>query len=86
MSGEPYTTAFRQIEALKEVLTSGGRSLVQGCLAWNWAQSDRTIPIPGFRSEKQVRENAEAMQFGPLTTEQVADVNRIFDETQKEET
>jgi len=26
-----------------------GRTMAQGALAWFWAPSDRTIPIPGFK-------------------------------------
>ncbi len=36
--------------AVSDVLTSGGRTLAQGALAWLWARSPRTVPIPGFRS------------------------------------
>ena len=86
MTDEPYTTAFREIEALKEVLTSDGRSLVQGCLAWIWAQSDRTIPIPGFKNRKQAEENAGALAKGPLTPEQAQEVSGMLARTLREGT
>jgi aryl-alcohol dehydrogenase-like predicted oxidoreductase len=35
-----------RLNGIKEILTSGGRTLAQGALAWIWARSDRTIPIP----------------------------------------
>jgi aryl-alcohol dehydrogenase-like predicted oxidoreductase len=35
------------------------------------------VPIPGFKSIKQVTENAGAMQFGPLTEVQVKEMQRI---------
>jgi aryl-alcohol dehydrogenase-like predicted oxidoreductase len=35
------------------------------------------VPIPGFKSVKQVTENAGAMQFGPLTESQLKDVQPI---------
>jgi aryl-alcohol dehydrogenase-like predicted oxidoreductase len=60
-----------RLEAAREILTSGGRSLVQGALAWLWAKSPNLIPIPGFKSEKQAVENARAMEKGPLTQEQL---------------
>jgi len=62
---------------LSEVLTSDGRTLVQGAIAWLWARSDRLIPIPGFRNEAQVKENAGALQFGPLTPNQFQQVEEI---------
>ncbi|GCB49971.1 aldo/keto reductase [Streptomyces sp. NL15-2K] len=67
-----------RVDALKDVLTSGGRTLAQGALAWLWARSPRTIPIPGFRSVAQAEQNAGALEKGPLTAEQMADVERIL--------
>ncbi|OIJ67255.1 aldo/keto reductase [Streptomyces mangrovisoli] len=67
-----------RVDALREVLTSGGRTLAQGALAWLWARSPRTVPIPGFRTVAQAEENAGAMAKGPLTTGQLADVDRIL--------
>jgi aryl-alcohol dehydrogenase-like predicted oxidoreductase len=56
-----------QVEALREVLTDGGRTLAQGALAWLWARSPTNLPISGFKTLRQVEENAAAMQFGPLS-------------------
>jgi Predicted oxidoreductases (related to aryl-alcohol dehydrogenases) len=60
------------------VLTSGGRSLAQGALAWLWARSAVTLPIPGFRTVKQVAENAKAMEFGPLTEAEMRQIDRLL--------
>jgi aryl-alcohol dehydrogenase-like predicted oxidoreductase len=35
------------------------------------------VPIPGFKSVKQVQDNAGALDFGPLTEAQVAEVQAI---------
>ncbi|MFD9003536.1 aldo/keto reductase [Streptomyces sp. NPDC059582] len=67
-----------RVEALRDVLTSGGRTPAQGALAWIWARSPRTVPIPGFRSVAQAEENAGAIAKGPLTAGQLADVDRIL--------
>ncbi|MGW1748096.1 aldo/keto reductase [Streptomyces sp. NPDC002092] len=67
-----------RIDALREILTSGGRTLAQGALAWLWARSPRTIPIPGFRSVAQAEQNAGAIAKGPLTDRQLAEVDRIL--------
>lgn len=67
-----------RVDALKDVLTSGGRTLAQGALAWLWARSPRTIPIPGFRSVAQAEQNAGALEKGPLTEEQMAEVDGIL--------
>ncbi|MET9844288.1 aldo/keto reductase [Streptomyces ossamyceticus] len=67
-----------RVEALREILTSGGRTLAQGALAWLWARSPRTVPIPGFRSVAQAEENAGALAKGPLTADQLAEVDRVL--------
>jgi aryl-alcohol dehydrogenase-like predicted oxidoreductase len=67
-----------RVDALREVLTSDGRTPAQGALAWLWARSPRTVPIPGFRSVAQAEENAGAMAKGPLTVAQMAEVERIL--------
>ncbi|MFI6032827.1 aldo/keto reductase [Streptomyces sp. NPDC051315] len=67
-----------RVDALRSVLTSGGRTPAQGALAWLWARSPRTVPIPGFRSVAQAEENAGAIAHGPLTAEQLAEVDRIL--------
>ncbi len=76
--GHPTTGWLDALEAIREVLTSGGRTLAQGALAWIWARSPVTIPIPGFRTAAQVEENSKAMQFGPLAPEQMQEIERIL--------
>ncbi len=70
--------AFEQLESLRDVLTSGGRTLSQGALAWIWARSPVTIPIPGMRNEAQVNDNAGAMQFGALSAEEMRQIDEIL--------
>ena len=60
------------------VLTSNGRTLAQGALAWIWARSEKTVPIPGFKTVAQVDDNAKAMQFGPLTKDQMKEIDSIL--------
>ncbi|MFF8177161.1 aldo/keto reductase [Streptomyces chartreusis] len=68
-----------RVDALKDVLTSGGRTLGQGALAWLWARSPHAVPIPGFRSVAQAEQNAGALEKGPLTSEQLTEVDRILE-------
>jgi aryl-alcohol dehydrogenase-like predicted oxidoreductase len=56
----------RMLDAVRDLLRTDGRTLSQGALAWLWAKSDRTLPIPGFRTVAQVEENAGALAKGPL--------------------
>lgn len=65
------------VEALRDLLTSGGRSMAQGALAYIWALDERMLPIPGFKTVRQVRENAAAMSFGPLEPSLVSQVQDL---------
>jgi aryl-alcohol dehydrogenase-like predicted oxidoreductase len=65
------------VDEIREVLTSNGRTMAQGALAYIWALDERMVPIPGFKSVKQVTENAGAMQFGPLKESQVKEIQTI---------
>jgi aryl-alcohol dehydrogenase-like predicted oxidoreductase len=76
--GKPVKELLDKIDAIREILKSGGRTLAQGALAWLWARSKNTIPIPGFKTVKQVEENAGALQFGPLTAEQMKEIDTIL--------
>jgi aryl-alcohol dehydrogenase-like predicted oxidoreductase len=77
-NGKPNPEWMAMRESIVDILTSNGRTVAQGALAWNWARSPQTIPIPGFRTVKQVEENTGAMQFGPLTQEQMKEINKIL--------
>ena len=63
---------------IQDVLTSNGRSLAQGALAWLWARSEHTLPIPGIRTVAQAEENAKAMEFGALTAAQMAEIEALI--------
>ncbi|HEY3476431.1 MAG TPA: aldo/keto reductase [Anaerolineales bacterium] len=73
-----FAPTLDQLDAIREILTSNGRTLVQGALAWIWARSEKTIPIPGFRTVAQVEENAKAMELGPLTPEQMKEIDSLL--------
>src|SRR5580704_8316393 len=65
--GQPKPEWLERVAAIRKILTSDGRTLTQGALAWIWARSPQTIPIPGFRTVKQVEENVAALRFGSLS-------------------
>jgi aryl-alcohol dehydrogenase-like predicted oxidoreductase len=79
--GRPSPEWLAKRDAIREILTSSGRTVAQGALAWLWARSPQTIPIPGFRTVKQVEENAGAMDFGPLTSAQMREIAELLDRT-----
>ncbi len=63
-----FTPTLEKLSSVREILTSKGRTLAQGALAWIWARSGRTVPVPGFRSVAQAKENAAAMQKPTVTS------------------
>ena len=72
---EAFATWSARVDAIRTALTSDGRTLVQGALAWIWARSPVAIPIPGFRTAAQIEENAGAMAAGPLPSDAMAFVD-----------
>jgi aryl-alcohol dehydrogenase-like predicted oxidoreductase len=76
--GVPSPEWLTKLDAIREILTSGGRSLVQGAIAWLWGRSPATIPIPGVRTVGQAIENAAAMEFGPLTPTEMEQVELVL--------
>jgi aryl-alcohol dehydrogenase-like predicted oxidoreductase len=79
-----FQKTLDNLPKIQDVLTSGGRTLAQGALAWLWGRSERTIPIPGIRTARQAEENAGAMAFGPLTPPQMAEIERLLGRTSPE--
>ena len=75
--GHPAPEWTERLNDIREILKSGGRTLAQGALAWIWARSDLTIPIPGVRTAAQVRENLGAIEFGPLEPGQMSEIETL---------
>jgi aryl-alcohol dehydrogenase-like predicted oxidoreductase len=73
-----YAERLKHIETLRELLTQDGRTLAQAALAWLWGRSQRTIPIPGFRNEAQVQENVKALDYPPLSADQMQRIEELF--------
>jgi aryl-alcohol dehydrogenase-like predicted oxidoreductase len=76
--GQPAPEWLEKLTAVREVLASGGRTLAAGALAWILARSDRTIPIPGFRTVAQVEDDLGALDHGPLTPEQLHEIDALL--------
>jgi aryl-alcohol dehydrogenase-like predicted oxidoreductase len=75
--GRPAPEWLERLETVKEILQSGGRSLAAGALGWILARSGRTIPIPGFRTVAQVEDNLSALEHGPLSAEQLREIEEL---------
>ena len=72
---DAFPTWSARVDAIRAALTSDGRTLAQGALAWIWARSPVAIPIPGFRTAAQIEENAGALAAGPLDPDAMAAVD-----------
>jgi aryl-alcohol dehydrogenase-like predicted oxidoreductase len=70
---------LKQIDALREVLTSRGHTLAQAALAYIWALDERMVPIPGFKTVQQVEENTGALKLGPLREEQMGQIAEVLE-------
>jgi aryl-alcohol dehydrogenase-like predicted oxidoreductase len=72
---------LERIQAVRKMFADAGdpRTLAQIALAWIWTRSERSIPIPGFRTLAQVKENIQAMEFGLLSKEQMRQIDGIFE-------
>jgi aryl-alcohol dehydrogenase-like predicted oxidoreductase len=77
-SGSPSPHWLRRRDAVREVLQSGGRSLAQGAIGWLWARSPLTLPIPGFKTLEQVRDNCAALEHGPLSSSQMSEIEQLL--------
>jgi aryl-alcohol dehydrogenase-like predicted oxidoreductase len=76
--GRPSPEFLAKRDAIRDILTSGGRTTVQGALGYILARSDRAVPIPGCRTVAQVEEAAGAIAHGPLTAAQVAEIHHVL--------
>lgn len=76
--GRPAPEWLARLEAVREILSSGGRSLAAGALGWILARSNRTIPIPGFRTVAQVEDNLTALAHGSLSAEQLREIEELL--------
>lgn len=56
-------------------MLSGGEAVVES----TFSPHHSTHYIPGHRAVEQIKENAAAMQCGPLTQEQLQEINRLLD-------
>lgn len=75
--GRPAPEWLERVAAIRELLTLGDRTLAAGALAWILARSDRTIPIPGFRTVAQVEGNLAALADGPLSANQMRELEAL---------
>lgn len=66
-----------RLTKIHDLLCTDGRTIAQGALGWIWATESNALPIPGFRTADHVKENAKALEFGPLPTDVVDALNAL---------
>ncbi len=77
-NGEPRQEWLDRLDSIREILAADGRTLVQGAIGWIWARSGKTVPIPGVKTSAQATENSGALQFGPLSEAQLAEIDAVL--------
>ncbi|MGH8938974.1 MAG: aldo/keto reductase, partial [Actinomycetes bacterium] len=65
-----------RLASVRELLTSGGRTLAQGALSYLLGLG--VVPIPGARTQEQAQENAAALAHGPLADGIVTEIDELL--------
>lgn len=78
-NGRAATKYLDQLQAVRDLLQTDGRTLAQVALGWLLAKSDRNIPLPGARNADQATENAAAIELGPLPATVMAEIEPIIE-------
>jgi aryl-alcohol dehydrogenase-like predicted oxidoreductase len=69
---------LQRLDTVRELLTVGGRTLVQGALGYLLALDPSIIPLPGIRTVEQARENASVLAVGPLPQAETAEIPALL--------
>jgi aryl-alcohol dehydrogenase-like predicted oxidoreductase len=69
---------LHRLNAVRELLSVGGRTLVQGALGYLLAIDPSIIPLPGIRTVQQARENASVLAVGPLPQLETAEITALL--------
>jgi aryl-alcohol dehydrogenase-like predicted oxidoreductase len=69
---------LHRLDTVRELLTVGGRTLVQGALGYLLALDPSIIPLPGIRTEQQARENSSVLTLGPLPQAETAEITALL--------
>ncbi|QIA63455.1 aldo/keto reductase [Vibrio astriarenae] len=76
--GKPSKELVDRMNSIREILTSNNRTLIQGALAWLWANGSNNIPIPGFRTLDQISSNIQALDKGALNNSQMQEIQSLL--------
>lgn len=71
------------LDAVRELLQTGGRTLTQGALCWLWGKREENVPVPGARTVAQMVDNAGALAFGALPTDVMDEIETLVGQTEQ---
>lgn len=77
--GKANPAYLAKLDAVRDLLTSDGRSLVQGALGWLWARGEMNIPVPGARTVEQITEIGKALDHGALPENVMTEIETLID-------
>jgi len=83
VEARPNPVFLDRFHAIRELLQSDGRSIVQGALGWIWGKHNQNIPIPGARTVRQVEQLAGALEFGALPEGAMEEIESLIDRTHR---
>lgn len=81
--GKPNPEWLNKVDAIRQILTSDGRTLAQGALSWLLTRSPQMLPIPGFKTVAQVEENCATLHLPLLTQAQMDEIDTILERPTK---
>ena len=78
LKDEEFLELLDRAESIQRFVTEGGRSYVQGAIGWVWTRHPRAIPVPGFRTMRQMVDLVGAMDRGPLSRDAFEQAKNIM--------
>ena len=78
-NGSPNPAFIAKLDAIRELLTTDGRSLAQGAIGWLWAKDVANFPIPGVRTVEQIQDLSGALAFGALSNDVMIQIETLIE-------
>ena len=82
--GKANPDFMQMFDAVRDLLTSDGRTLVQGAIGWLWGQAENNIPIPGARTVEQIEGIAGSLSFGALPVGVMDEIETLIERSPNE--
>lgn len=79
-AGIPYETGLQAVEELKQIFPNS-ENLARHALRWVLDHEEVSCVIPGASRPEQVTQNNQAMTDETLSSEQMIEINRIYDQS-----